>query len=151
MVYKSLVPFNTNPWPISGSLKKCLPTPNFLNQLLQLQETTTHLKNNRGWEIDSYINIFSSQNVGQQLSDVTPVKENVFLGQKICPCKVTKYAKVSSVDKCADRTCGAKKKRAYHQVNGKNRVPVMKSCIAAIRGSPLRGVTKLDFTCKEKK
>ena len=27
----------------------------------------------------------------------------------------------------------------------------MKSCIAAMRGSPLRGVTKLDFTCKEKK
>ena len=92
MVYKSLVPFNTNPWPVSGSLKKCLPTPNFLNQLLQLQEIATHLKNNRGWEIDSYINIFSSQNIGQQLSDVTPVEKNVFLGQKVRPWKVTKYA-----------------------------------------------------------
>ena len=70
-----------------------LPPLHFLQQLLQLQEeTTTHLKNNRGWEIDSYINIFSSQNVGQQLSDVTPVEKNVFLGQKVRPCKVTKYA-----------------------------------------------------------
>ena len=28
-------------------------------------------------------------------------------------------------------------------------VPVMKSCIAAIKGSPFLGVTKLDFTCNK--
>lgn len=92
MVYKSLDPFNRNPWACLLFSKEMLTPPNFLNQLLQLQEITTHLENNRGWEIDSYINIFSSQNVGQQLSDVTPVKKNVFLGQKVRPCKVTKYA-----------------------------------------------------------
>ena len=96
MVYKSLDRFTGNPWARLWFSKEMLtpapPPPHFLEQLLQLQETTTHLENNRGWEIDSYINIFSSQNVGQQLSDVTPVKKNVFLGQKIRPCKVTKYA-----------------------------------------------------------
>ena len=89
-------PFTGNPWARLWFSKEMLtpapPPPNFLNQLLQLQEITTHLENNREWEIDSYINIFSSQNIGQQLSDVTPVKKNVFLGQKVCPCKVTKYA-----------------------------------------------------------
>ena len=85
-------PFNRNPWARLWFSKEMLTPPNFLNQFLQLQEITTHLENNRGWEIDSYINIFPSQNVGQQLGDVTSVKENVFLGQKVRPCKVTKYA-----------------------------------------------------------
>ena len=38
----------------------------------------------------------------------------------------------------------------HHMISGTHSSPVIKSCMAAISGSPLRGVTRFSLVCKHK-